>query len=220
MRTAGIIRLSNYDPSGYGKTATDCGKDTGDKSGAGNGNSGNDVDFYVTSNGEVIPSSTCIALGLPGENPKLRTAAQLQNDADKIHGAIVTSRGEPDIKAQKNRTTTVTQGYDSNGNVKHTVTSSTGVVTGSQKSMAKSIYGDEVVIPTKSQVPTSTNTNAHHGEQQGIRVTNGQTGRVQASGSGTNHGGAACGPCRDAGVVNVTGVQVKEGGNGRKFPKK
>lgn len=79
------------------------------------------------------------------------------------------------------------------------------------------------MIPTKSKVPPSNNTNSHHGEQQGIRITNGQTGRVQASSSGAKHGGAACGPCSiaqvEAGVVNVTGVQVKVGGNGRRFPK-
>lgn len=79
------------------------------------------------------------------------------------------------------------------------------------------------MIPTKSKVPPSNNTNSHHGEQQGIRITNGQTGRAQASSSGAKHGGAACGPCSiaqvEAGVVNVTGVQVKVGGNGRRFPK-
>ena len=82
----------------------------------------------------------------------------------------------PDIKAQTNRTTTVTQGYDSKGNVIHTITNSSGVVTGNQKAVARSI-----------------------------------------------HGGAGCGPCSiaqvEAGVVNVTGVQVKVGGNGRRFPK-
>lgn len=85
--------------------------------------------------------------------------------------------------------------------------------------MARNIYGDDVVTPTRSQVPTSTNTNSHHSEQQGIRVTEGQSGRVQASSSGANHGGAACGPCSEvqanAGVINVTGVQRGAGGEGR-----
>ncbi len=175
-------------------------------------------------NGDVIPTGTCLAIGLPGEHPDLRTASQLQTDADRIHAAILTSSGQPDIKAQANRTTTVTQGYDSNGNIVHTVTNSSGVVTSSQKAVARSIYGENVVIPTKSQVPPSDNRNSHHGEQQGIRVTDGQIGRVQASSSGAKHGGAACGPCSiaqaDAGAINVTGVQEIVGGKGRIFPKK
>ena len=188
-----------------------------------NNKGSNKVDFYVTPDGDVIPNGTCVAIGLPREPSNLRTASQLQADADAIHSAIVTSSGAPDIKAQTNRTTTVTQGYDSKGNVIHTITNSSGVVTGNQKAVARSIYGDDVVIPTKSKVPPSNNTNSHHGEQQGIRITNNQTGRVQASSSGAKHGGAACGPCSiaqvEAGVVNVTGVQVKVGGNGRRFPK-
>lgn len=36
------------------------------------------------------------------------------------------------------------------GIVIHTVTNSSGVVTGTQKAVAKSIYGDSVVIPKKS----------------------------------------------------------------------
>ena len=184
----------------------------------------NRADFYVTPDGDAIPEGTCLAIGLEGEDPKLRTAEQLQADADRIHSAIVTSSGQPDMKAQANRTTTVTQGYDSEGNVVHTVTTSTGVVTSSQKEVARSIYGDDVKIPTKSQVPPSTNTNSHHGEQQGIRVTEGQSGRVQASSSGAGHGGAACAPCSqaqvEAGVINVTGIQETAGGKGRNFEKK
>lgn len=75
---------------------------------------------------------------LQGEPSNLRTASQLQ--ADAIHSATVTSSGVHDIKAQTNRTTTVTQ-VDSKGNVIHTITNSSGVVTGNQKVVARSIYG-------------------------------------------------------------------------------
>lgn len=113
-----------------------------------NNKSSNKVDFYVTPDGDVIPNGTCVAIGLQGELSNLRTASQLQ--ADAIHSAIVTSSGVHDIKAQTNRTTTVTQVYDGKGNVIHTITKSSGVVTGNQKAVAGSIYRDDVVIPTKS----------------------------------------------------------------------
>lgn len=61
------------------------------------------------------------------------------------------------------------------------------------------------------------------GFQRGIRGTEGQLERVQASSSSAKHGGAACKECAEAqmknGVRNAMGVQEKFGGEGRLFPK-
>ncbi|SDP74376.1 RHS repeat domain-containing protein [Selenomonas ruminantium] len=141
----------------------------------------------------------------------------LQHVADEIHEAI-----GPDVRAKRSRTTTVTQGKDLNGKVIHTVTSSSpSGLTGKQKNKARELLGDDVKLPKVE--PGNKVLHEHHGEQRGIRGTEGQLERVQASSSGAKHGGAACKECAEAqmknGVRNATGIQEKFGGEGRRFPK-
>ncbi len=158
-------------------------------------------------------------------SPNFRTPRQLQEDIDRIHAAITLRNGNPNIIAQQMRTTTITQGFDDNGNVIHTLTGSEKGrrLTKAQIKAAQEIYEETLRVPELTEIPESDNENAHHGEQKGIRTTEGQLERMQASSSGAKHGGAACGPCakeqKKHGVYNVTGVQEKYGGHGRNFPK-
>ena len=136
---------------------------------------------------------------------------ELQDAADQIHMAL------EDARAERSRTTCVTQGIDEDGNVVHTVTSSTNL-TDDQKLQASDTLGPNVVID-ETPSPGSQPDHSNHAEQRGIAATDGQTDRVQASSSGAGHGGAACAECtqaqQDAGVRNATGVQQKAGGLGR-----
>ena len=221
-----------WDPSGYADvpaSATKCppaskiGADHGEMQGQNKEAGADRADFYVDENGTVTPGSLCLALGLKGEDPNLRTAQQLQNDVDMIHAALTRADGSPDIKAQNNRTTTVIQGYDEEGNVIHTVTGAgkTRGLSGGQKAVVQEIYGETARMPTNSKIPASNNKNNWHAEQKSERASQNQTGRVSASSSGAGHGGAACGPCNEAlnaaGVYNITGVQEDAGGTGRNF---
>jgi RHS repeat-associated protein len=91
------------------------------------------------------------------EDPEGRkTPQELQDAADQIHGEI------KDPKARANRTTCVTQSRDEDGNIVHTVTSSTGQLTAEQKAKANELFPGTANIvddpaphaPTKPKEPT------------------------------------------------------------------
>jgi RHS repeat-associated protein len=136
---------------------------------------------------------------------------ELQAAADSIHAEHENARRE------RSSTTTVTQGVDEDGNVRHAVTS-TQPLSEDQKQRAISILGEGATLQEGGRTGRLPG-NAHHGEQQGIAATEGQSDRRQASSSGAGHGGAACSHCaaaqQQAGVTNVTGVQERAGGEGR-----
>jgi uncharacterized Zn-binding protein involved in type VI secretion len=147
-------------------------------------------------------------LGGVDEAPARLSPEELQAAADKILNAL------PDDIAKTNRTVTVTEGVDENGNVVYTVTSSNGSLTAAQKAAAQEALGPDVNFPP-SDVSGKQPNNENHAEQRGIRATAGQTDLSQASSSGAKHGGAACPQCWDAqqgaGVNNVTGAQPPNG---------
>jgi hypothetical protein len=144
------------------------------------------------------------------------TDDQLQKAADDIHDASY----KDGAKNKDQTTTTVTQGVDKDGNVAHTVTHSYGTLPKSGQAKAKQTLGPNTKFPKhkRGKEPNGGN----HGEQRGIKATEGQTERKQASSSGTpesrakgHHGGAACTDChpaqQSAGVTNVTGSQPPNG---------
>jgi RHS repeat-associated protein len=100
---------------------------------------------------------------------------ELQGVADSVHAAL------EDPRAERSRTTCVTQGVDEDGNVVHTVTASQPL-TEDQKVRAAEILGPGAVLqegPRVGRLPE----NGHHAEQQGIAATQGQTDRRQTSSS-------------------------------------
>lgn len=147
---------------------------------------------------------------------KKLTHDELQGATDKIHDAAY----KKGAKNKDQTTTTVTQGRDKDGNVVHTVTHSYGTMPRRAQAKAKKLLGPNTQFPKSPRGKQLKGRN--HGEQKGIAATNGQTGRQQASSSGTpqsrkngHHGGAACKDChtaqQKAGVKNVTGSQPPNG---------
>jgi RHS repeat-associated protein len=168
----------------------------------------------------------------PTAPPQRRmTDEELQAAADFIrHG------GKPDPKDWS--TLTVTEGLDANGQPVYTVTSSRGPkdfndghnLTPGELGRAQQVFGPDVNTPVEARAPAGEG--SHHGEQRGMRATEDQTERRQASSNQTGttrsdpdvgHMGAACSHCAaaqrnavDAGgnpnpVQNTTGT-IEDGG--------
>jgi hypothetical protein len=152
---------------------------------------------------------------------------QLQSAADHVR------MGNFGYNPDEYRTITVTEGIQS-GHPVYTVTSSRGDLTEGEKNRAREIFGSGGFVMPRSDtsVDYSKVRTDWHAEQRGIRATQDQTQRRQASSNITPdtraapdvlHVGAACRGCaaaqRDAGVMNVTGT-VEGGGrtNNPQYP--
>jgi RHS repeat-associated protein len=159
--------------------------------------------------------------------------ADLQAAADLIHESI------GDEKAQKNRTTTITELED--GRLAVTVSGRVTkdqegrdritTLTGDQRAAAKALLGPDVLMPDQpgnpahvpvAQRPLSDPTGergdtAHHGEGKGVQAADQQGSAPvrQVSSSSADHGGAACDGCAqlqsDRGIANPTGTQSQGG---------
>ena len=151
--------------------------------------------------------------------PRRLTDQELQDAADRIrHDA-----SNPEDWS----TLTVTEGMK-NGRPVYTVTTSRRQLSEHEKNVAKRVLppGAEVNFPEPGPDPPEKN--SFHAEQRGIRATEDQTERRQASSNqtvGQNPNvlelGAACPECaakqREADVQNVTGT-IEGGGRKRSKP--
>ena len=143
----------------------------------------------------------------PTSPPQRRmTDEELQAAADFIrHG------GTPDPKDWS--TLTVTEGLDANGQPVYTVTSSRAPsdfndghnLTPGELGRAQQVFGPDVNTPVEARAPAGDG--SHHAEQRGMRATEDQTERRQASSNQTGttrrdpdvgHMGAACSHCAAA----------------------
>jgi hypothetical protein len=163
----------------------------------------------------------------PPLNRRRMSPEQLQSAADHIR------MGNCDYNPDQYATLTVTEGMQ-NGHPVYTVTSSRGSLRSSEQDRAAEIFGwGGFIMPlSDTTVDSSGDRTDWHAEQRGIRATQGQAERRQASSNitpdtkrnrGVLHVGAACAACAaaqlDAGVINVTGTIEGRGRiNNPKYP--